>query len=136
MSKRYAIWDKVSPIITPVGEVLSAEQWKERYPVAALDRVTVICSAGEISGGIFDTLGNLVQRFEREGCDFSACTTEQEKLEAIEAFEDERQAKARAAAAERAQTKALNDEMTATSLSSIAASMDYQNMMTLEDVEV
>ena len=134
--KRYAIWDKVSPIITPVGEVLTADQWKARYPVAALDSVTVICSAGEINGGIFDTLGSLVQRYENEGCDFSACTTAQEKVEAIEAFEDERSAKAKAAAAERAQTKALNDEMTATSLSSIAASMDYQNMMSLEDVEV
>lgn len=134
--KRYAIWDKVSPIITPVGEVLSADQWKERYPVAALDSVTVICSAGEINGGIFDTLGSMVQRFENEGCDFSACTTAQEKLEAIEAFEDERQAKSRAAAAERAQTKAVNDELTAMSLASIASSMEYQNMLTLEDVEV
>lgn len=134
--KRYAIWDKVSPVYTPSGEKFSPEQWIERYPVAGLDSVTVICSVGEVNGGIFDTLGSMVQRFENEGCDFSTCTTEQEKLEAIEAFEDERQAKARAAAAERAQIKALHDEMTATSLSSIAASMDYQNMMTLEDVEV
>ena len=136
MSKRYAIWDKVSPIITPVGEILSADQWKERYPVATLDSVTVICSAGEISGGIFDTLGSMVQRFENEGCDFSACTTDQEKVDAIEAFEEECEAQRRAAAIERAQTKALHDEMNATALSSIAASMDYQNMMTLEDVEV
>jgi hypothetical protein len=78
----------------------------------------------------------MVQRFENEGCDFSTCTTEQEKLEAIEAFEDERAAKAKATAAERAQTKALNDEMTAMSLASIASSMEYQNMMTLDDVEV
>ena len=26
MAKRYAIWDKRSPVITPVGEVLTAEQ--------------------------------------------------------------------------------------------------------------
>lgn len=136
MSKKYAIWDKKSPIITPIGEVLSPEQWFERYPVAALESVTVICSYGEINGGIFDTLGAMVQRYENEGCDFSACTTEQEKLEAIEAFEDEREAKARAAAAERAQTQAVNDELTATSLASIASSMEYQNMLTLEDVEV
>jgi hypothetical protein len=134
--KRYAIWDKVSPVYTPSGEKFSPEQWIERYPVAGLESVTVICSVGEVNGGIFDTLNNMVQRYENEGCDFSTCTTAQEKLEAIEAFEDERAAKARAAAAERAQIKALHDEMTATSLSSIAASMDYQNMMTLEDVEV
>ena len=134
--KRYAIWDKKSLIITPVGEVFTAEQWIQRYPAAGLDSVTVICSYGEINGGIFDTLGNLVQRFENEGCDFSACTTAQEKIDAIEAFEDARQAAAKAAAAERAQTKAVNDELTATSLASIAASMEYQNMLTLPDEEV
>ena len=34
MLKRYAIWDKESPIITPIGEYLSADEWKARYPVA------------------------------------------------------------------------------------------------------
>lgn len=134
--KRYAIWDKQSPVITPIGEVLSAEQWIERYPIAGFESVTVICAAGEINGAIFDTLGSMMQRAEAEGCDFSACVTAEEKLAAIEAFEDAREAEARAKAEENAQNKAINEEMTATSLSSIAASMEYQNMMTLEDVEV
>ena len=42
MSKRYAIWNKQDPIITPIGEVLTADQWKARYPVAALDAITVV----------------------------------------------------------------------------------------------
>ena len=67
MAKRYAIWDKTSPIITPVGEVLSADQWKARYPVAALESITVVCSAGEINGGFFGTLGQLVQMYEAQG---------------------------------------------------------------------
>ena len=134
--KRYEIWDKKAPIITPSGKMFTAEQWIERYPVAGMDHITVICSAGEINGGIFDTLGSMVKRFENEGCDFSTCATAQEKLAAIEAFEDARQAEAQAKAAEQAQTKAINDELTAASLASIAASMEYQNMMTLEDVEV
>ena len=29
--KRYAIWDKQSPIITPIGEVLTAQELRERY---------------------------------------------------------------------------------------------------------
>ena len=133
---RYAIWDKQSPIITPAGEVLTAEQWISRRPVAGLASVTVICAAGEVNGALFDTLGAMVQRFERQGCDFSACTTPEEKLAAIEAFEDERDAVEKAAAAEAKETEAMNAELTAASLASIAASMEYQNMMTLPDEEV
>ena len=123
--KKYAIWNKKDSVITPVGEVLSAKQWIERYPVAGLENITVVCSAGEINGGFFGTLGQMVQLY---GADFSACTTDEEKLAVIEAFED---------AANSADDGAVsNEELTATSLASIAASMEYQNMMTLEDVEV
>lgn len=129
--KRYAIWNKKDPIITPVGEVLSAEQWIERYPMAALDSITVICAAGEINGGFFGTLGQMVIMYENEGCDFSACTTPEEKLMAIEAFEDKRNADSITAA----ENARVNEELNASSLASIAASLEYQNMMTLDDVE-
>lgn len=130
--KRFAIWNKKDDIITPKGEVLTAEQWKERYPVAGLDSVTVLCGAGEINGGFFGTLGQMVAQYEAEGCDFSACKTDEEKLAAIEAFLDAREEEAaKAAEAARAQ-----EELNAMSLASIAASMEFQNMMTLPDVEV
>ena len=130
--KRYAIWNKQDNILTPIGEVLTAEQWIGRYPIAGLDNITVICAAGEINGALFDTLGSMVQRFEARGCDFSACTTNEEKLAAIEAFEDAKAAQR----AENAANTVSNEELTATSLASIAASMEYQNMLTLEDTEV
>lgn len=57
MLKRYAIWDKQSPVITPIGEVLTAEEWIGRYPVAGVPSVTVVCAAGETNGGFFGTLG-------------------------------------------------------------------------------
>ena len=131
MSAKYAIWDKQSPILTPIGEVLTAEQWISRYPIAGVETITVICAAGEINGGFFGTLGQMVDMYKKQGCDFSACTTDQEKLDAIEAFDDAREA----AAAEAAANSVSNDELTATSLASIAASMEYQNLMSLEDVE-
>lgn len=134
--KRYAIWNKSDPIITPVGEVLTAEQWVNRYPVAGLDSVTVVCGAGEINGSFFGTLGQMVSTYAVQGCDFSACTTPEEKLAAIEAFEDERNATAEAAAKAAAEAEAANAELNATSLASIAAQLEYQNMMTLDDVEV
>lgn len=86
--KRYSIWDKKSVIIVPTGKVFTAEQWIEKYPVAGIDSITVVCSAGEINGGFFGTLGQMKQTYESQGCDFSACTTNEEVLEAIEAFED------------------------------------------------
>lgn len=125
--KRYAIWDKQSPVITPIFEVLSAEQWMDRYPAARIPNMTVVCSAGDINGGFFGVLSQMVQHAENNGADFSACTTDEEKLAVYEAWED---------AMNTPDPNAVsNEELTATSLASIAASMEYQNMMTLDDVE-
>ena len=132
---RYAIWNKKDLILTPIGEVLTPEKWIERYPIAGVESITVVCAGGEINGAFFGTLGSMVERYEREGCDFSACKSAVEKLAAIEAFEDEREAKAREAEIARAEQEAYNAELNATSLASIAAQLEYQNMMTLDDVE-
>ena len=86
--KRYAIWNKIDPILTPIGEVLSAEKWIERYPIAGVTTITVVCGAGEINGAFFGTLGQMVQMYEAQGADFSACETNEDKLAVIEAFED------------------------------------------------
>jgi hypothetical protein len=83
MSK-YAIWNKTDPIITPIGEVLTAEQWIQRYPVAGVETITVVCAGGEINGAFFGTLGNMVEMFTKAGCDFSECDTAEDKLAAIE----------------------------------------------------
>lgn len=126
--KKYAIWNKTDPIITPVGKVYTAQQWIDKYPVAGLPNITVVCAAGEINGGFFGTLGQMVDMYTRQGCDFTACLTDEDKLSAIEAFED---------AAENNQEGAVsNEELTASSLASIAASLEYQNMLTLDDTEV
>lgn len=109
--KRYAIWNKTDPIITPIGEVLTPEQWIARYPVAGVSTITVVCAAGEVNGAFFGTLGQMVQMYEAQGCDFSACNTAEEKLAAIEAFED-----------------AMNAPSTEpTSEERIAAALEYQN---------
>lgn len=104
---RYAIWNKKDPIITPIGEVLTAEQWISRYPVAGVETITVVCASGEINGAFFGTLGQMVQMYENAGCDFSACTTDEEKLEAIEAFEDAQNAPSTEPTAEERQAEAL-----------------------------
>ena len=130
---RYAIWNKKDSIITPVGEVLTAEQWIQRYPVAGVDGIDVVCSAGVINGGFFGVLAQMVQMYENNGCDFSSCTTAEEKLQAMEDFD---KAAAEAAAEAATNREASTDEVTAASLASIAASLEYQNMMSLEDAAV
>ena len=74
----------------------------------------------------------MVDMYEKQGVDFSACTTNEEKLAVIEAFDEAREQAQKEASA----NAVSNEELTATSLASIAASMEYQNMLTLEDVEV
>ena len=66
---RYKIYDNKSDVITPVGEKLTAEQWLDRYQWGRYTKMIV-------GGGII------------KGCDFSACTTDEDYLAAIEAFED------------------------------------------------
>ena len=133
---RYAIWNKKDTILTPIGEVLTAEKWVERYPIAGVESITVVCAGGEINGAFFGTLGSMVEMYTKQGCDFSACKTAEEKLAAIEAFEDAEEAEAKAKAEETAAAATATAELNAASLASIAASMEYQNMLTLEDTEV
>lgn len=116
---KYAIWNKKDNIITPIGEVLSAEQWISRYPVAGLESITVVCGAGEINGSFFGTLGQMVKMAEDRGCDFTGCETDEDKLKRIESFE--------------AELNALSPEPTAEER--IAAALEFQVMASMPDAE-
>lgn len=120
MLKRYAIWDKKTPIVTPTYEVFTAEQWLDKYPAAKLPNITVVCSAGEVNGGYFGSLNQMVANYTRMGCDFSNCTTAEDKLMAIEMFEDTRIAEV---------TSAVSAE------ERIAAALEFQNLLAMEDTE-
>lgn len=84
---RYAVWNKKDKVITPVGEVLSPEQWVERYPVA--DVLKTVCSGDTINGAFFGVFDQMVEMYTQMGCDFSECKEDQDFLNTIEAFEDE-----------------------------------------------
>lgn len=83
---RYKIWDKESNVITPIGEVLTPEQWIERYPVANV--LPTVCGGGAINGAYFGVYETMIEMYTKQGCDFSECTNEQEHLDKIEEFED------------------------------------------------
>lgn len=100
MAKTYAIWDKTSDVYTPgtdpritdltystpVGtNRFTAEEWKMLHPAPA--GATVVCSAGDINGGFFGILSQMVRMYEAAGVDFSNAITDEDKLDAIEAFE-------------------------------------------------
>ena len=130
MPKRFAIWNKKDDIITSAGKVYTADEWKDKYPAAKREDITILCSYGEVNGGFFGTLGQMVAQYETEGCDFSACKTDEDKLAAIEAFLDAREAAEREAAEE----MQARENMQADSLASIAASLEFQNLMQAAEV--
>lgn len=129
---KYAIWNKKDVILTPVGQVFSPEEWIKKYPIAGLDTITAVCMAGEINGAFFGTLGSMVERYTKRGADFSKCTTDEEKIEVINSFEETEELSKKEADA----NVAYDRELSATSLASIAASLEYQNLTTLDDVEI
>lgn len=116
MSK-YTIWDKQSPIIVPTGKVYTAEEWKEKYPIARIDRIKVVCADGDINGAFFGTLAQMVAQYSAMGADFTGATTEREKLDVIEAWEDADHSNGESTAEER-----------------IAAALEFNNLLQLPTV--
>ena len=134
MSK-YAIWNGTVNVYTfgPPYK-FTPDEWRAKYPWSEVEPC-VVSGEGAINGAFCMPLSNMVLTATKQGCDFSACTTDEEKLAAIEAFEEAKAAEAAAAAKEAAENEAATAELNASSLASIAASMEYQNMLTLEDTE-
>lgn len=83
---RYKIYDNKSPVFTPIGEELTAEQWLSRYPWAKHTKMVV--GGGVINGSVALVFDDYVSMMAKAGCDFSACTSDQDYLDAIENFED------------------------------------------------
>ena len=108
---RYRVWDKTSQVITPIGEVLTPADWIERYPAAAVLKTVV--DGGEINGAYFGYFNQMVDIAEQNGCDFTGCETDQDYLDAIEAYEDSLNLQAGDPSAEER----------------IAAALEYQNLM-------
>lgn len=119
--KRYQIWDKESNVITPIGEVLTPEKWIERYPIAGVEGIKLIIGGGVINGSVCMEYTQTKDMYERMGCDFSECKTEQDVLDVIEAFEDERN---------------RNNANTVTAEERIAAALEAQVMLSLPDENI
>lgn len=126
---RYKIWDKKSNVYTPIGEELTPEMWIARNMWINIPTAIPIVADGIINGAFSGELSQMKKLYETRGAIFEENLSNEELLLAIEKFEDEQNVQDTTSAVS-------NEELTATSLASIAASLEYQNMMTLEDVEV
>lgn len=112
---KYAIWDRQSNIYTPVGEVLTAEQWIARYGWIANPAAKPVVAGGLINGAFCGELSQMQEMYAKV-CDFSACTTDEDILAVIEEYED---------------NPPVDD--TPSTDERIAAALEYQVMASLPD---
>lgn len=117
MATRYAIWDKVSDIYTPAGPKLTAEEWIARYGWINAPGVVPVVAAGPINGALIDELGQMKARCEQKGATFDEGLSNEQLLDAIEAWEDEQRNKP-------VETEPSAEER-------IAAALEYQNLLSL-----
>ena len=88
---KYVIWDESSDVITPSGDVFTAEEWLNRYPMAKKPNIyLVIAGDSNINGAFCQEYTSLVSIYKHQGCDFEGCETKRDYLDRIEEFEIER----------------------------------------------
>lgn len=116
---RYTIWNRTDTIYTPVGEALTPSQWISRWGWLAHPAAVPVVAAGLVNGAFVGELSQMKAMYEAQGADFSECTTNEEVLAAIEAWED---------AMNTPSDEPTTDER-------IAAALEYQVMASLPDEE-
>lgn len=117
-NKKYIIWDGITPVKTPSGEIFTAEQWLDRYPAYLGATDQMILSSGFYNGALIDNLEMMKVRLEQQGAAFDESLTGEALLDAMAAWEDEK------AAADAAVAEAY-----VSTEERIAASLEYQNLM-------
>ena len=121
MAKRYQIWDKVSNVYTPSGNMYTAEEWINKYKWINIPGMVPVMSAGNINGAMIADLASMKKNAIMQGATFEDSLTDQRLLDAIEAFEDQRNEEAKIAAQEAAATPSADER--------IAAAMEYANLL-------
>lgn len=119
---KYQIWNRQDMVITPSGEVFAPEQWIKKHPMAGLESFKTVISGNKVNGSLFYEFTDFVSRAAKAGCSFDGCVSDQDYLDAIEAFEAEQEAIA---------IEAANEP---TNLERLAAAIELQNLMAMENV--
>jgi len=120
------LWDKTSDIWTPgkdengQAHFTAQEYIEKKAPWAANPNIQVVVSAGAINGAEFSTLNAYEEIAVKGGLEIPEGLTDEEKLELLEDWFD------------------LNNmpSTTPSAEERIAAAMEYQNLLTMEDNEI
>lgn len=124
--KKYKLWDKKEKIYTlgrdaQTGKMVweASEYIEQRAPWAAEPDVKVVVSQGAVNGMVFMGLESMKKTYESMGLEIPDGVTDEQTLQLIEDFE------------------ALNNmaDITPTAQERIAAAMEYQNLLTMDEEE-
>jgi hypothetical protein len=85
---KYKIWNRVDTLVTPIGEVLTAEQVIGKYPASALETMKYIICDAPISLGVFMEFTQTKANYKKIGAIITDEMTDQEVLDAITYFEE------------------------------------------------
>lgn len=121
MLTKYQIWDKISNVYTPSGNMYTAEEWINKYKWINIPGMVPVMSAGNINGAMIADLASMKKNAIAQGCVFTDDMTDEQVLETIEEWEEKRAAEAKAAAQEAANTPTTEER--------IAAALEYQNLL-------
>ena len=125
---RYKIWDGAETVFTYGPPYrFTPEQWLAKYPWAEV-APCVISGEGAINGAFCMPLPDMVAAYADRGVGFADGMTDEEKLDAIEAFEREQDAAAQAQAA----AEASNAERQTAALEAIADGQTTENAAALD----
>lgn len=116
---KYKVWDKESNVYTPIGEILTPEEWIVRYGWINNPVAIPVVAGGIINGAFCGELSEMVGIYTKCGVDFSSCTTSEEILALIEDYEDNPPVS----------TEISTDER-------IAAALEAQVMLAMPDEEI
>jgi len=127
---KYQIWDKKSRVITPSGEVFTAAQWKDMYPLAKIDGIDLVLAQGTINGALCNEYDSMREAYDRQmklsGIEkykngIPEDLDRQDALDLISEFEDD---------------MSKEVKVTVTPEERIAAALEAQVMLAMPDEEV
>lgn len=110
---KYKIWDGTQTLITPIGEVLTAEQVKARYPASGVEGMKYIICDAPISMGVFMEFEATKNHYKGLGVPITDGMSDQEVLDAISYWEEN------------------PPEPEPTAEERMAAAMEFQNLLAL-----
>jgi hypothetical protein len=84
---RYQIWDKKTNVITPIGEVMTPEEWIIRYPWINIETAIPVIARGFYNGAFCGELSQMRDNCIAYGAVFAEGLSNEELLAAIEEYE-------------------------------------------------